>query len=1099
MTPDRLVDFVPSVLNQLSTNGRLPEHRDSISLCQWFNLQDPQSGTSTPVTPHQDLWPDCPGVSATNYTLARAPRVDSLILPSEMPVLFCNQPGSSPDGQTIPSLDKSVHIANHVLACNGRLVFSRSDFQLPGPIPFIWQRFYRQGEERDCGLGVGWRHTLSEVLELPDSGASNQQALLLHTAEGRQVYFDLPPIGHGIYNRCEKLLLVRQSLHSFRLCGFNTPDKVFRADGASGLARLNEIRDHFGNTLTVDYQGGQPQKIVTSWGRTLQFHYNPATAGEAARLRAISHSPSPRDAQEICRYVYEEQVFEGIEKSDAGTRRNPDSENAQPTPWARLISAESDSLTEHYQYSGSFLTGIQRRSGERWHFSFDRQSRCNHIEHNERVIQLRWQQARQRCTQSVTGEHSTSWQFDGRNNLLRQQQAEREYRYLYDHYNNLCSQVAPDGKRDLYRYDELGRLTRHTRNGVHRRFVFDALGRLCGVQVSGAPDISGNSTWRFVYGDHPHPESIVDPRSNRWLCEYDERGQLRLLTDPEGGQVSLQWDAQAQLQAIHRGSCNWQFSYDHWHRLTHFKSADGREESWQYQNSGSLQQAHLADGTYSIEYDEVQRPIRIHMDNQLFAQWRYDEYGRVCSIVLPRSPQWLLEYQPGGQLCQLQVGEQRYHWQFDAFAQTSLLTDSSGREIEWQYNCRGQVTEYRDCDNHWYLHYDACGQLQKIRNNSGQQCDFHFDHYGRLTQAANQHGSLRFRYDESGLLIAEHHDIREGENLSINHQYDSRGWLKTSGSDRLNITCLFSPDANLFGLDANGEPVLRSEQKEDHWIWNLGRLSLHRTFQQGRLESVSWGSEPENARSFVQERREPSTPLQFLPINSETHRDRRGYIERENRHSRKHPAQATDNALGNQHIYHYQFDGWGLLSSAECGDFKTYFRYDPFGRRLWKTSTHRRSARQRRVLTHWWSLGLWSTTTIQDEQEMRTHYLHHPQLATPLARIRAGSPEYFIADDNASIQGLADGEGNVFWLAGNQGTQCPDEYRGDTQIVDSETRLHYVGFRYWHPGRRVYLDAPPTQLRWDMPAVATGQNATEQGATAQRNPTSIATAPIAVL
>src|SRR5690606_37259048 len=38
------------------------------------------------------------------------------------------------------------------------------DAQLPGPIPFVWQRTYRTGHSRDTGLGHGWTHSGGERL-----------------------------------------------------------------------------------------------------------------------------------------------------------------------------------------------------------------------------------------------------------------------------------------------------------------------------------------------------------------------------------------------------------------------------------------------------------------------------------------------------------------------------------------------------------------------------------------------------------------------------------------------------------------------------------------------------------------------------------------------------------------------------------------------------------------------------------------------------------------------------------------------------------------------------------------------------------------------
>ena len=51
---------------------------------------------------------------------------------------------------------------------SGEEVLPIEDLILPGPLPFIWKRFYRTGHSRDSGLGHGWTHSGSEQLTLHD-------------------------------------------------------------------------------------------------------------------------------------------------------------------------------------------------------------------------------------------------------------------------------------------------------------------------------------------------------------------------------------------------------------------------------------------------------------------------------------------------------------------------------------------------------------------------------------------------------------------------------------------------------------------------------------------------------------------------------------------------------------------------------------------------------------------------------------------------------------------------------------------------------------------------------------------------------------------
>ncbi|WP_158681618.1 DUF6531 domain-containing protein [Microbulbifer pacificus] len=421
----------------------MPENPgDAVGLCRWLDNLARKPHTGAPAGILNPLWPRPPQITPMRYTLALAPQVSQLHLPPGIPIRFCNYPGHNFRGDTLPTLAQCQRVADHVIAANGELAFSRTDFQLPGPFPFRWQRFYRQSSETPQGLGNGWRHTLSESLQLPDAASETERKVVLHTAEGRIIAFDLPAIGHATYNRCERLYLLRQSLHSFRIGGFGTTDKIFRADGTGHSAPLCEIRDAYGNTLSVDYRNGQPHRIITSWGRTLECIF------DGGQLTKIINTQAGEDIP-LCHYDFDEE--------------------------RQLISAEARNQRERYHYERAQLTSLSSPAGT-IRFSFDRIGRCHQLHQNALELKLHWQASRRRCTLSSADQHDIHWQFDERGNLIQEQQAQHETRFLYDHYRNLCLRQDLDGQRTLFRHDEFGRLLRQTRNGHHRRFAYDSQG-----------------------------------------------------------------------------------------------------------------------------------------------------------------------------------------------------------------------------------------------------------------------------------------------------------------------------------------------------------------------------------------------------------------------------------------------------------------------------------------------------------------------------------------------------------------------------------------------------------------------------------------------
>ncbi|MCW8128131.1 DUF6531 domain-containing protein [Microbulbifer halophilus] len=1013
MTPDSLVEFIPLKLAEIHPPAIETRGGDPVALCNWVNRFSTQPPPSRPQTPLGDLWPRLPRIDANHYSLSQAPRPELLYTADCGPVIFCNNAGRNAAGDPLPAVENCQRVAGHVIACNGEVAFSRTDFVLPGPIPFHWQRHYRQG------LAEGWRHSLDEHLQIDHGGEESEPGAFLHTADGRRIAFTLPAIGHSSYNRFERLLLHRQSLHSFRLLGFGTAAKIFRADGTGRSLPLTEIRDACGNTLTIDYQRGRPGRVVSSWGRALEFEYR----GEA--LIRILDSQAAAGAPPLCEYEYDEDT-------------------------ALLATARGERTEEHYRYEAGQLADIADRGGAAVCFSRDARGRCHQILVNDLEYRLHWSRSQRLCRLDSPAGDSIRWTFNRRGQLLSEQQGDGERRCFYDHYGNLCQVTAADGHREIFRCDEFGRLLRRTCDGASDRYLYDSDGLLLAAQRR------GEQNWRFHRDRAGLLREIVDPAGKTWRCAYDDRGLLEELADPEGGRVKFHWDGQAQLQALTRGERRWAFGYSHRNRLEELEIDGEVRGRWHYGERGELRSAEFGEALLELDCDDGDRPCRIRRDGQTLLQWQRDAAGSIRAITFADGRHWSLDYDIGGRLSQLQTESGAYRWHYDGCGRPAEFAGSDGFRRQWHYRCDGRVSEYRDGDTHWYLAYDSTGQLRRVRNNSGQQCEFHFDDHGRLIQAGNEHSHLRFRYDSRGLLVAEHCDGSDGDQLSVRHRYDDRGWLSRSASDSLDIACLFSPDGDLYGVDANGETAVRCERQGTEQIRHQGRARSRHQFHGGRLAAIEIADE-------LRWQFPPAEPLdgRFPIPQPHPHAvewDRRGNVAREIRPGAR------------RREHRYQYDGWGLMTSAECGDFKTLFRYDPFGRRLAKITTHRRSSRRRCLLTLWTATGLWREATLVDDTRKATlHYLHHPVDGGPLARLRDDTLEHYVADADGALTAVIDDNGEPLWQrdgapepsAGRQ--RGPGNYRGSDGLFDGETGLLYRwrGYRYAGASLNQLPDLPP--------------------------------------
>ncbi|AWF79604.1 hypothetical protein BTJ40_01460 [Microbulbifer sp. A4B17] len=1006
MTPERLTQLIPNLLDTLNPPPITLSHESPASAARWLSQVEQLPGNTTHNLQREDFWPALPHITANRYSLDSAPAVPLLYEADNSPTQLTNIPGVNPANDLVPALDRCHQVARHIVSATGEVAFERTDVVIPGPLPFEWKRYFRSTINEDIGIGAGWRHSLSEKLVVHDNTVN------LITAEGRSVKFKLPAIGHGCYNRFERLLLFRQSLHSYRLTTFNQHHKIFRADGVNSALPLAEIRDQFGNALTIDYQEGLPQKIVSSWGRVIEFNC------QNGHICNLVNSHAVEGQNNLCSYNYEEgQLFE----SCSGLHK------------------------ESYQYKNTKLTQLNNSDSGDCQFTYDVHNRCHILKNNGLVTHLSWHASNNTCTIDSNLSGPIYLRFNKFGQRISEQQDSRSLSWLFDSYGNLCEEIKADGLRLFYRHDEFGRLVRSTSHSISNRYIYDDRGYLR------AALINDEILWQYQFNDKGRPELIIDPEKQAWNFLYTDRGQLKQIQDPEGGKVDFSWDGQGQLQSVRRGEKLLAFEYDHWQRITSLKMNGEVWREWSYGNAGELREAHLGIHQYGLDYSERGLPNAVHGDSGQSILCDYDNAGRPCHINFADGNNWQLNYNERGQLTCLETPAGNYFWEYDCYGQLVSHKALQDRVWRWHYNNNGSLHEYCDNDSRWYFNYNNNGVLTGIRNNSGQNSEFHYDQQHRLVQADNSLSSVRFKYDSRNRVIAEHHDSAEVRDFSLQYQYDSRGWLKSASSDNLDLSYTFAPCGALYGIDANGESVLRTESKGQDKIQVQGEVRSNHKYLFGRLTGLEHGQ----ALSWRFDKTptvQLTNPLRALQISSQpqTESDKRGNI-------------TSERNIPGRKDYQYQYDGWGLMSHAECGEFKTYFRYDPFGRRLSKTCTHRKSTRQRRVVTIWSSLGIWGEVhNIDGKSRGLSHWIHQPQTNAILCQWTADSTEYYLSNPDGKPLAIFDAQGTVQWSQGGEGTdphnQGPSAWRGTNLLADVETGLWYHPSGYWSPALGIWLN-----------------------------------------
>ena len=961
-------------------------------------------------------------VSLTQQVIAPASRQPSQASAAE------NQSGETPSELfPLPSRDKTFYLAEHIEVATGELAFSSECFLFPGPLNFPWRCFYRSSIHQDFGLGPGWLHPLCERLWIKPGEAGHAQMMIHYLcSDGRYIQFVQPAIGEACVNRNEGIVLERLGSMNYRIIRRDQPDRIFRTDGANPWLPLVELRDAADNVLSIDYQDGLARKIVSSWGRVVEMVY------QGRHITHIKGASADPDATPLAAYLYTEQ--------------------------GQLAALQdSQGRSEQYLYDNVRLKQRRLACGQQYTFHWcDEQHRYHRVQQGELSHQYSWRASLLKAEISNHLGHKSAAQFDKGHRLVEFTNAEgHRSRWFYDSYGNLCSYTNPLGQTTLYRWDKCGRCVRHTNAaGVSIYYRYDTSGNL--VQVHN----SAGQTWRREYNTCGQLVAEQDPAGNHWRYQYNSKYLLELLEDPEGGKTQWQWNSLAELEQVtsQEGRVT-RLEYCQAGKLLGVKQAQQPLVSYGYDQHNRLVSARRLEGEYwKIKYDDNGRLMVIGVPNGFAAAYEYDDFGRCKGVKYKRGDQREYRYNEAGHCVQVLTHSGVETREYNRLGWLTAK-QARGREQRFEYDATGNIIQHRDTAVIVQIERNAMGQPTKITNNSGEGNRYHYDELGRLTLAENRWGTLRFQYDLCNKLTAEHQELELTGSRSFNYRYDKRGWQLNTQSDAHHISYLLTPDGLLQGVNLEAEPIYRCNfdelGRETEWVHNA--LTTKITRQQHEVSKIETLAGSEQVKVFKQSFAGPRTSLLSHALG-----------EQETLSPPLPPEQCDERGnLVEEGSYTFNYDGWNNLITAESGDFKTYYRYDAFARRIAKQTTHRKSKNVRQTVFCWQGTQLWNETHSGPKGEDHYHYLRHPEHQGLMAFLAKQKTYYYLNTPQLQPLALLSHQGETLWYAeyneageyrGLVGqSKINNPWRSFAAYYDMETQLHFMVSTYYSPQLKAYL------------------------------------------
>ncbi|MGO4288520.1 DUF6531 domain-containing protein [Chitinophaga sp. RAB17] len=724
---------------------------------------------------------------------------------------------------------KCKHFGEPVDAASGRVFSSNIDFELPGPIPLVWERTYYSDAAVKGSLGYNWHHNYNmHVYDLQNGYFS------IRLRDGRETVMPVLAAGGSYYNRGEKLWWHRDNSgyylediakQTYRFASKPAPD---------GSYQLSEVRSVAGFCILFRYNGnGYLQQIIDSSNRVLQV-----TTDEQGRIERI-HTSNGAEIINLVRYTYDEDG------------------NLSSTTNALDVS-------KYFFYKGHLLVQLTNQSGLNFYWEYDgtgEDARCIHTWGDGGVLEYHTSYEVGKTTATNSLGHSTEYYFDeqhliykiidGNGGVTMQQ---------YNSYQELEVIVDPVGNTTKNSYDEFGYLME---------------------QVNG----NGEATL-FSYDEKQRLIAVKSPGGRRLKWSYNEQGLLEKKTFVNGNSLRYEYSGAEIVRVVHNSGRAFELAYDAQHNLSILTIPEGLKLHWIYDELGRLVREINATGYwYTYQYDAAGNALRMEEADGTINNFTYDAADNLISAK-DGQREVNFTYGPLGTLTgrsqhgvnvrftydqELQLrsianeGGEIYRLEPDAIGNIIHESGFDGVQRRYERDGAGRVKKVWRPGNRWTVYdYDGVGKVVREEHHDGSTAAYGYSKDGQLTGAFNEDGVVTIQRDECGRIIKEVQGAYEvtreyndfGDNsfigsslgAAITLQYDAVGFVeKMQASNGISANWEAAWERNYKGLELQrilpgGVNVQTLRDKTGRVInQSIGvhKVEQHRTrYEWGRLSQL---------------------------------------------------------------------------------------------------------------------------------------------------------------------------------------------------------------------------------------------------------------------
>ncbi len=821
-------------------------------------------------------------------------------------------------------------------------------------------------------------------------------------------------------------------------------------DEWENLTRIT-YADGSSDSISYDYRFHLPAEHIDALGRHTRYEYD--ANGQLIRLTEAAGTPAER----VTEYQYD------ADGNPIEIKRLGDAYTAEAVTRAeydaygdltKLTGPEGAVSTFTYDNQGKALTRTDP-NGHTWHYSYDLRGDLTGV--------------------TDPDGHSVSLQYDPAGHLQGMSDApDRTVSLAYDVAGRPTRVTDREGHTSQLSYDLAGRITQTMDPlGNSQTLTYDGLGELSSY-TDAAGDIStlayglGKGQGGGVSGDTLYPGLVNRIQYPTFLqtFDYDQRdrltGVINHLSESEAQIIRVVYDAVGnRTSSTDAAGRTTQFGYDALNRLIEIIDSAGQSTSFAYDDRNNL--------------------LTITDRNGHTTHYAYDRANRRIQETRPGGQSWSYSYDPAGQLLSTVDPDGR---------RSENAYDKDGRLIAQRFYAAGA----KDPERSVAYSYDRNGNVTGWSDGT-TSASYQYDKNNRVIEASTDYGVFSLTYGYSYDAAGRPHNYLAPDGVEVAYVWDkarlSRIDLPGQGSITVNSYHWSHPEQITYPGGAKRslgyDPLMRltriqvqdpaeqtvmdeqyrydargklSERHTEHGDYSYQYDGLERLTQaKGPEETEGWAYDPNGNR--IQDLLKPGSwsydendRLVESPLGSYRY-DAAG-----------HTIETSENGQTTRRIYNAE----GRLARAEdsSGSAIGEYRYDPFGRRISKTTAagteyfhytgaglageYGASGTPLRQYGYWPGVS-WGTNPVFQRTAQGYAFYQNDRL---------GTPQRLMTPNGASVWS---GRYRAFGaLAQQQGAGWTNPLRLPGQYADAETGWYQNYFRDYEPELGRYAQSDPLGL-----------------------------------